>query len=290
MSLINEALKRADANKGPRRPAPLGPPPAPASPGKAAFAPPLAPAVALRREGNRWRALQAAVLGGALIIVAVAGALIWKMVGNSPAQLIAAPTTPATLSSTIAAAPATPARAADSDKARGSLMLRPAASAQGQPKSSDPLLTTANLTDSARDAFASPTLFLDARKSQVAAVGGDLPLTPTENRLATLDAASPARPPSAFATPAAGSPQPATPAAAPVASAPAAPPAQAAAPAAEAPKLKVTSIVYNSKAPTAIINGQVVGVGEVLEGAKIVAIAPRSVEVLVDGRRLTLRL
>jgi MSHA biogenesis protein MshK len=76
----------------------------------------------------------------------------------------------------------------------------------------------------------------------------------------------------------------------PVVSAPAAPPAQAAAPAAEAPKLKVTSIVYNSKAPTAIINGQVVGVGEVLEGAKIVAIAPRSVEVLVDGRRLTLRL
>ncbi|MCX5683964.1 MAG: hypothetical protein NT049_09800 [Planctomycetota bacterium] len=95
MSLINEALRRADAENGPRRPAPL-PPPAPARPGRHTLAP--QPAAALPREGGRWRTLQAVVLGGAFVVVVVAGVVIWKMVGVSPAAADAAPALSATLS------------------------------------------------------------------------------------------------------------------------------------------------------------------------------------------------
>jgi hypothetical protein len=320
MSLINDALKRVDAEKGPRRPAPLGPPPPPASPGKAALAPPLAPAAALPREAGRWRILQAAVLGAALVIVIVAGIVIWKMAGDSPAQLAAAPATPAgrspaagggpsaALSPIVAAAssaaqkqiaPEPPSRAAAHaaapENSSASLVLRLAGAKQG-PKAEDSLPAAANLTDTVKDVFASPpTLFMDARKSQdpAAPAGGDLPLTPAESRLATIDAVSPVRLATAFAAPAApaaGSPRPAAPVGAPPASAPAAPPPPIAAPAAETPKLKVTSIFYNARAPTAIINGQVIGVGDTIDGATVRSIAPRSIEVEFGGRRLTLRL
>jgi hypothetical protein len=312
MSLINDALKRVDAEKDPCRPAPLGPPPPPASPGKAALAPPLAPpAAALPREAGRWRTLQAAALGAALVIVAVAGIVIWKMAGDSPAQLVAAPAPSAALSPIVAAAssaakkqiaPKPPSRAADAENSGASPVLR-LAGAKQEPKAEDSLLAAANLTDTVKDVLASPpTLFLDARKSQDPAgqgdavaspAVGDLPLTPAESRLATIDAVSPVRLAAAFAAPAApaaGSPRPAPPAGAPPASAPAAPPSPIAAPAAETPKLKVTSIFYNAKAPTAIINGQVIGVGDTIDGATVRSIAPRSVEVEFGGRRLTLRL
>jgi hypothetical protein len=301
MSLINDALKRVDAEKGPSRPAPLGPPPPPASPGKAALAPPLpAPAAALPREGGRWRTLQAAALGAALVIVAIAGIVIWKMAGDSPAQLAAAPAPSAALSPIVAAtfsaakkqiAPKPPSRAAAPENSGASPVLR-LAGAKQEPKAEDSLLAATNLTDTVKDVFASPpTLFLDARKSQgppAAPAVGDLPLTPAESRLAAIDAVSPVRLAAAFTAPAFAAV--AASAGKPAVSAPAAPPPPAAAPAVETPKLKVTSIFYNARAPTAIINSQVIGVGDIIDGATVRSIAPRSVEVEFGGRRLTLRL
>jgi len=280
MSLINDALRRADGDKGPRRPAP-------AAPRRPGFAPPLSPPPPpASREGRGWTSLQAAVLGAALIAVTVAGVLIWKRVSDSPPQVAAASTEPASLSSALTTAKAAP----DTDKERSSLVITPARSTQGA-KTADPSPPAANLSASVRDVFASPpTLFMDARKSQAAA---DLPLTPAESPAATLDATRLA---SAFIAAARGSPapaasKPAAPASEPPVAAPAAPPPPASStPAAEAPKLKVTSIFYNARSPTAIINGTVAGVGETIDGAKIVAITPRSVDVMVDGKRVTLRL
>jgi hypothetical protein len=295
MSLINEALRRADAENGPpRRPAPP-PPPAPATPGKHTLAPQPAPAVALPRESSRWRTIQAVVLGVAFVTVAVAGAVIWKVIGNSPAEVVAAPALPATLSSAAApplasAAQKQAAPEPASEKAGGSPAPRPAASAPSRPQIVDPLPATTGLANSVKDVFASPpTLFLDARKSQSASIG-DAPLTPPEIAPAAIAANAPVRLSSAFAAPAAGAPRPAAPmpAATPIAP-PAAVPAPAA-PAAEAPKLKVSSIFYQTKAPTAIINGQVIGVGETIDGATVLSITPRSVEVIIDGKRVTLRL
>ena len=309
MSLINDALRRADGDKGPRRPAP---PVLPPTPRRTRFAPPPPPPPPATREGRGWTSLQAAVLGAALIAVTVAGVLIWKRVGDSPTQVAAASSDPASLSSVLAAAaqaaaqkPAAPepsSRAGDADNQRSSLVITPARSTQGA-KAADPSPPAANLSSSVRDVFASPpTLFMDARKSQTP-TAADLPLTPTESPAATLDAAIPSRLASAFIAAARGSPQPAAekpaaPTGEPPATAPAAPPppaaapatVPAAAPAAETPKLKVTSIFYNARSPTAIINGTVAGVGETVEGAKVVAITPRSVDVMVDGKRVTLRL
>ena len=299
MSLINEALKRADAEKGPRRPQPLPPPVS--SSGPAAAPPPAAtPAPA-----GRWRSIQTAVLGGVLLVVLVAGAWVWKMFNDSPVQVVASPPVAAAESRGPAtAARATPAPAptasgplsgtAISDRPGGPPAFRTAGAAPAQPMTSDPLMAAANPTNPMKDVFGpQPTLFMDAHNAQEA--GGDASLDRPDGRPAAMEPAGPIRLSSAFTAPAAGSPQPvptkpATPAGSPPAAAAPAPPPQAPAPAAEAPRLKVTSIFYSSRSPTAIINGQVIGVGETIEGAKIVAISPRSVDVMVDGKRVTLRL
>jgi len=290
MSLINEALKRADAETGPRRPEPLPPPP-PVSCAKGATAATHPPPAAPPTETSRWQTVQTAVLGGALLAILVTGICLWKLTAGAPADLVAAPTVPAPL--TAAAAP----------QAAGEKILNQTAPAAPGPAARTPappsppgasdLLATAASATPVKDVFASPpTLFLDARKSQAGA-GGDLPLTPADSRLATLDVDAPARLSSAFTTQPAGpawlvEAKPAAPAGAPpAAAAPAPKPSQ---PTAEPPKLKVTSIFYNARAPTAIINGQVLSVGETIDGAMVVAINPRNVEVLFDGRRMTLRM
>ncbi|HUU91518.1 MAG TPA: hypothetical protein VM238_09930 [Phycisphaerae bacterium] len=55
-------------------------------------------------------------------------------------------------------------------------------------------------------------------------------------------------------------------------------------------RFKVSSIVSGPHGGTAIINGRPVRVGDTVAGAKIIKIAPRSVEVEIDGRRATLAL
>lgn len=54
------------------------------------------------------------------------------------------------------------------------------------------------------------------------------------------------------------------------------------------PPLKVTGLVWNSKRPQAIINGQVVGVGETIGEVKIVSIRPDGVDVLFQDKIITL--
>ncbi|MCX5683965.1 MAG: hypothetical protein NT049_09805 [Planctomycetota bacterium] len=141
-----------------------------------------------------------------------------------------------------------------------------------------------------RNVFASsPTLFLNAAKSQGAGLA-DAPLSPPEIAPVPIAADAPARLSVAFSAPAAGAPKTAAPKADP---APSAPPAAAPAPATPAAvttSLKVSSIFFNTRAPTAIINGQITGVGETVDGATVLAITPRSVEVLIDGKRVTLKL
>ena len=54
--------------------------------------------------------------------------------------------------------------------------------------------------------------------------------------------------------------------------------------------LKVSSIMFGPRGGTAIINGRPVGVGETIGGAKVIKISRRIVEVEIDGRRATLRM
>lgn len=54
------------------------------------------------------------------------------------------------------------------------------------------------------------------------------------------------------------------------------------------PSLKVTGLVWNSKRPQAIINGQVVGVGETIGEVKIVSIRPDGVDVLYQDKIITI--
>jgi hypothetical protein len=61
-------------------------------------------------------------------------------------------------------------------------------------------------------------------------------------------------------------------------------------PAADAPKFRLTSVVVGRRKPTAIINGQVLTIGDLIEGAKVVAISPTTADLEIAGRRVTLRM
>ncbi len=54
--------------------------------------------------------------------------------------------------------------------------------------------------------------------------------------------------------------------------------------AAEPPPLKLQGIFYSRKTPTAVINGKIRGVGERIGKARVLAIAPESVTVVVEGK------
>jgi hypothetical protein len=61
-------------------------------------------------------------------------------------------------------------------------------------------------------------------------------------------------------------------------------------PTADAPKFRLTSVVVGRRKPTAIINGQVLAIGDLIEGAKVVAISPTTADLEIAGRRVTLRM
>ncbi len=63
-----------------------------------------------------------------------------------------------------------------------------------------------------------------------------------------------------------------------------------AAPPVDTSHLKVSSIMLGPRGGTAIINGRPVGVGETVGGAKVIKITRRIVEVEINGRRATLRM
>lgn len=64
----------------------------------------------------------------------------------------------------------------------------------------------------------------------------------------------------------------------------------AAAPGSAAPELKLQGIFYRLKNPSAMINGQTIGVGETVDGARVVSIERTAVVLSRDGRQETLRL
>jgi MSHA biogenesis protein MshK len=69
------------------------------------------------------------------------------------------------------------------------------------------------------------------------------------------------------------------------------PPPPPAAPAEnELAKFKVSSVVVSGKVATAIINGRVVGVGDTIDGAKILAITRHSIDMEINGHPATLRM
>lgn len=50
------------------------------------------------------------------------------------------------------------------------------------------------------------------------------------------------------------------------------------------PSLKVTGLVWNTDQPRAIINGQIVGIGDMVQDVKILNISKDSIEILFDGK------
>ncbi len=54
------------------------------------------------------------------------------------------------------------------------------------------------------------------------------------------------------------------------------------------PALTITGVVWNSKRPQAIINENVVDVGDEIEGVKIIGIKKTAIDVMFQGREITI--
>lgn len=59
---------------------------------------------------------------------------------------------------------------------------------------------------------------------------------------------------------------------------------------AETPTLQVSGLVWNSNRPQAIINGQVVGIGDTIQEVDIVGIRKDEIDIEFQGRALTIKL
>jgi len=310
MSLINEALRRADADKGspPRSKTRLGERAAPAPP-----APAPAPPRAAATQPQRWSALHVALLGAALVLAVGAGLCLWNMMGGSPTQWAAAPASrPAAASVAQAGRPAAPpavsalaqAAAAAEARKRGRLgdppRPGPAPASPKPPAPDSPAPLPKDLL------AAQPTYFVDAADAQPAGrepasekVSGTLSRRVPDTFSDPLPTAPVSPLPPAGAAPAAPTPdepkseaQPGPPPAEPKPEAqPSTPPPPPAAPAEdELAKFKVSSVVVSGKVATAIINGRVVGVGDTIDGAKVLAITRHSIDVKINGHQATLRM
>ena len=301
MSLINEALRRADADKGPRPRRAAPPPPAPAQ------APPRAAAT----QPQRWSALHVALLGGALLLAVGAGFCLWNMMGGSPAQVAAAAASgPAAASVAQATRPtaapavsalAQAAAAAEARKRTAAQPPRPepAPASPKRPAPDSPAPLSKDLL------AAQPTRFIDAADPQPAGrepgsekVSGTLSRRVPDNVSEPVPAAPVSRAPAVGAAAAALAPEEpkseAPPSPPPAERKPAArpsPPPPLAAPAEdELAKFTVSSVVVSGKMATAIINGRVVGVGDTIDGAKILAITRHSIDLEINGHQATLRM
>ena len=113
--------------------------------------------------------------------------------------------------------------------------------------------------------------------------GGDIAPSPAAGEGAAPEPSGPRTVPKAVEpTPAPPEPEPA-PQHAETKPAPSLPPV-------DTSRLKVSSIVSGPQGGTAVINGRPVRVGDTIGGATIIKITPRTVEVEIDGRRATLAL
>ena len=243
MSLINEALKRAEAEKSQHL----------------AEVPPLPPLVAVPRArlhlpARRWPTAQVGLLAAALVAISITGYVLLKSyAAGVPQEAAAAPVQVASLTSSPSAIagvprPALPGRA-EAPGAAPTPVPTPAARAK---ESAGP-----DRAQALRDAFAARAE--DAMEIQ---------------RLAVLSADASARH---------AAPAPVPTAAPPSQPAPAAKPAE---PEDDAARFKVSSIMVGPKSATAIINGRIVGVGDVIGQAKVLRITPSTVDLDVSGRRV----
>lgn len=55
------------------------------------------------------------------------------------------------------------------------------------------------------------------------------------------------------------------------------------------PNFTITGIIWNTDRPQAIINGQVVDIGDVIQDFKIESISPTAIEVSIKGVRMTVK-
>ena len=203
-----------------------------------------------------------ALLATALLVLAGVGIYLWKPFGSMPpAQARAAITEAAEEQSRNPVVPATPVVAG----ARHAVPLwSPAAEESAEVPASAPASVGEPSTTAAADLFLKPTI-----AESTAPAGRTLLVPPTPPAIA---------PEAAAATPQADPPaganeEPASPA----------PPDDAA-------KFHVTSIAVSPQSSTAVINGHIVTVGDTVDGARVVAITARTVELIVAGRRATLNL
>jgi outer membrane biosynthesis protein TonB len=54
------------------------------------------------------------------------------------------------------------------------------------------------------------------------------------------------------------------------------------------PELVITGLIWNTDRPQAIVNGQIVDIGDTIESTKIVAIRKTGIEISFDGRTITI--
>jgi len=308
MSLINDALRRADLEKQVKD-----------AGGEAASPPPLPPeetAPPAPRRRTPWNVLLGATV--VILVGAMAYGLWWgagavrETTGTAVEKANAALRQAALQSRTsvrrtrTAAGPAAPAAAADTSPSAGAPAPEPAGekaeptavAADGQPAPSgtdDPASAGSGATASAGsadvDVPASAEFLndgpLDLRLTPDTA---DLPAGADGTRVADLFSrmlsmvqAAAQTPPAAGQGEPAGTPPPAKPQAAPLAKR-----AHAPLPPVDTSGLKISSIMSGPSGGLAIINGRPVREGDSVAGAKVVRIRARTVEVEIDGRRATL--
>ncbi len=309
MSLVNDALRRADEEKRQRL---------------AGVTPPGPPATEYRARRRRWLRR---LLISACIFLGVAGAAaygIWWVAGRVIEEATAAVNDLTEQGATAVAAGATAALPAAVTVQPQSVQPDQRAATEGPPPSgATPSSPVEPLPPSGSDSRIDPEVVKQIASSLMSQMGlaagpgatpkdgGEAETSPTASGAAPATGASPAGPdnrPKAPAskpqTPKKKDPLPAKAKAKtaspkkdpPASSAPKAkPPTAEKKPAAAAPPvdtshLKVSSIMFGPRGGTAIINGRPVGVGETVGGAKVIKISRRTVEVEIDGRRATLRM
>ena len=267
ISLINEALKRLEADERQRIAGgePVPPPPMPKA---------VAPRASARPR------TETLLLATVLVICAAAGIWVWRALANGlPEQATAAMPQEARLDvPPVAAQVSAPPVRQEVPK----VPAPAAAHAPGAP-------TAAAVETRKPKPAAKP-----ANGSQPPSLRVDLPGS-ADSYLETTRAESPAPPERAPAPPAAPAVGPAGTGPARDAQAPPhEPPAtpkekpEDPAPPPATPKFQVTSIAASATHSAAVINGHIVTVGDTIEGAKVVAITPQTVVLDVAGRRVTL--
>ncbi len=60
-------------------------------------------------------------------------------------------------------------------------------------------------------------------------------------------------------------------------------------PAVVAPEMEITGLVWNSERPQAIVNGEVVSIGDIVEGSEIIDINKTQIKVLHQGQEFTIQ-